>query len=333
MKMASVVLWEPGRATVEQVERPDPGADEVVVKVGAAGVCGTDVKIFDGTYLSPYPLTPGHEIAGEVASVGSAVDPEWLGVAVGVDPTLACGQCDFCRARQANHCLHWAAIGDTVNGGFAEYVVVPERNLFRLPRGLSASQGALIEPLACAVWALERIPLRPGADVLLYGIGPMGVLLMRLLGPDRVVAVDPSAERRAYGTRFGARQVTTPDAVCALREAYPYGFDLVVDATGSPRVMPEALRQVRKGGDFLLFGVAPQGETVAVEPYWLYHQEVTVHSSMAINQSYSRAVELAGRGVLPEGIVSATLPLAAYSEAIARIRRGEGLKVQIVPGA
>ena len=337
MKMQAVVLWEPKRATLEHVERPDAAAGEMIVEVKAAGVCGTDLKIYDGDYLSPYPLTPGHEMAGTVASVGAGVSADWVGRRVGVDPTLTCGVCVFCRSRQSNHCVNWGAIGDTVNGGFAEFVAVPAKNVYALPEDMPAEVGALIEPLACAEWALERVPVRPGSEVLMFGMGPMGVILMRLLlrgGASAVTAVDTSSQRLEWAIQLGARQGVLADAAQSLTAAHPMGFDLVVDATGVAGVMPQAIRFVRPGGAYLLFGVAPRGAVAAIEPYWIYHREITIYSSMAINQSYARAVQIAASssGVLEPRLVTHTFPLSAYANAIQAIRAGEGLKVQLRPG-
>ena len=337
MKMQAVVLWEPKRATLEYMERPDAAAGEMIVAVKAAGICGTDLKIYDGDYLSPYPLTPGHELAGTVVSVGSGVSVDWVGRQVGVDPTLTCGTCIFCRSRQSNHCLNWGAIGDTVNGGFAEFVAVPAKNVYRLPQDMPAEVGALIEPLACAEWALERVPVRPGSQALMFGMGPMGVILMRLLlrgGASALTAVDTSPQRLELAVQLGASRSVLADSVDSLVEAHPYGFDLVVDATGAAGVMAQAIRFVRPGGAYLLFGVAARGTLAAIEPYWIYHREITIYSSMAINQSYARAVEIAASSsaVLEPRLVTHTFPLSGYAEAIQAIRAGEGLKIQLRPG-
>lgn len=333
--MRALVLHEPKRASVEAVTRPDPASDGVIVQVARCGLCGTDLKIFDGDYLSPYPLIPGHEMAGTVVSVGSAVDQSWIGRRVGVDPTLTCGRCVYCQSRQANHCLSWAALGDTVNGGFAEFVAAPERNLYPLSDDMPWSTAALIEPLACAEWALERMPVRPGSSVLILGMGPMGIILMRMLligGAARVVAVDRSSERVERARQYGAWQAVMPDELDQLRGVVPYGFDAVVDATGVVGTMPSYLSWVRKGGNYLLFGVTPRGAKAEVELYELYHREITLYSSMAINQSYGRAVDIAASGtVIGNDMVTNVLGLGDYAAAIEQVRRGEGLKIQLQP--
>jgi len=334
VKMKAMVLHEPKQASLERVPRPDPARDGVVVAVARAGICGTDLKIYDGDYLSPYPLIPGHEMCGTVVSLGEGVDSSWMGQRVGIDPTLACGHCYFCRSRQANHCESWQALGDTVDGGFAEFVAAPAANLHSLEDDTPWAVGALIEPLACAEWALERMPVRPGSNVLLFGMGPMGIILMRLLlsgGASRVVAVDRSLERLRQAQKFGAWRTIAADALSTLEESFPRGFDVVVDATGSVRVISSALPWVKKGGAYLLFGVAAPGALAEVELYTIYHREITLYASMAINQSYARAAEMASTGIISSDLVTQTLALDQYEMAIEAIRRGEGLKIQLQP--
>lgn len=335
--MKAVVVHEPQKATVEDVARPDPGPDDVIVQVGACGFCGTDLKIFEGEYLSPYPLIPGHEFSGTVVDSGANVDSSWLGRRVGVDPTLVCGQCEFCRDAAFNHCRSWGAIGDTTDGGFAEFVRVPITNVYQLPDSFSFSEGALIEPVACAAWALERLRIRVGGRVLLFGAGPMGLILLELLrnaGMPAAVLVDRNVRRLELARGVAQADFIQSDegALAKLRDLCPDGFDLVVDATGSPEVFGAALPWVKKSGQLLLFGVSPIGAKASVEPYLIYHNEVTVVSSMAINHSYGHAVSLSRQIHAPlKRLVTHRLPLTSYLEAISMVQSGRSLKVQLVP--
>ncbi len=335
--MKAVVVHEPRRATVESVPRPDPGPDEVIVQVGACGLCGTDLKIFEGEYLSPYPLIPGHEFSGTVVDLGRNVDRSWLGQHVGVDPTLACGHCEYCRDAAFNHCRAWGALGDTTDGGFTEFVRVPAANVYQMPDAFSFNEGALVEPVACATWAIERLRIRIGGRVLLFGAGPMGLILLELLrnaGMQDAVLIDRSAQRLDLARGIAKADFVRADdaALTNLKQTYPDGFDLVVDATGNPDVLDVALPWVKKNGQLLLFGVAPIGAKAHVEPYLIYHNEVTIVSSMAINHSYGRAMSLSQQiqGSL-QRLVTHQLPLTKYLEAISLIQSGRALKVQLVP--
>ena len=336
-KMKAVVLHSPQDAAVEIVEKPDAGDDDVIVRVGACGLCGTDLKIFSGEYLSPYPLIPGHELAGTIVSVGSHVDSTLIGQRVAVDPTLACGHCEFCQDAQFNHCESWGAIGDTVNGGFAEFTRVPIANVYRIKDDMPFNLAALVEPVSCAVWALERMRIRPGSIALIFGAGPMGLILMKLLenaGVMRATVVDTSVERLTVARNHGAHDVLQSDTVSHLQDLAPKGFDLVVDATGNPNVLSIALPWVRKAGQLLLFGVSPQGAMAMVEPYLIYHNEITILSSMAINHSYGRALNIVEtRSNDFRSLITHELPLSDYVKAIGMVKEGKGIKLQLTMDA
>jgi 2-desacetyl-2-hydroxyethyl bacteriochlorophyllide A dehydrogenase len=212
--MMRAVVWEkPGELKVTDVADPAPGHGELVVQVGACGICGTDLHIADGEFPpTPYPIIPGHEFAGRVVAVGDGAGGEWRGgERVAVDPSLFCGRCPACHAGRGNLCANWNAIGDTVNGAFAEYVTVPAANAYRLPDSVDDQQGALIEPLSCAVHGLRRIGPVLGEDVLLIGAGTMGLLLLQLLnraGARSVTVVDRKATRLEVAKAAGAASVS-----------------------------------------------------------------------------------------------------------------------------
>src|ERR1700745_418691 len=184
--MMRAVIWEePGKLAVIEAADPAPGHGQLVIQVGACGICGTDVHIADGEFpAAPYPTVPGHEFAGRVVARGAGVPADWRdGERVAVDPSLFCGYCRACRSGRGNLCANWNAIGDTVNGAFAEYVAVPAAHAYRIPDSVDDAQGALIEPLSCAVHGLRRIGPVLGEDILLTGAGTMGLLLLQQLEP------------------------------------------------------------------------------------------------------------------------------------------------------
>lgn len=181
--MRAAIIDEPGSIRVGDVPDPVPRERQLVVKVGATGICGTDVHIADGHFPpTPYPIVPGHEFAGEVVEVGPDVPGEWkVGERVAVDPSLFCGYCGPCRNGHGNLCANWGATGDTVDGAFAEYVAVPSANCYRMPEGLSWQQGALVEPVSCAVHGVRQIGVESGEKFLVIGAGTMGLLMQQLL--------------------------------------------------------------------------------------------------------------------------------------------------------
>src|SRR4051795_7351418 len=211
--MRAAIWLAPGELTIGRREDPVPGPGDVVVQVGACGLCGTDVQIAEGEFPpTPYPIVPGHEFAGEVVAVGDDVDDIRTGMHVAVDPSLFCGHCDYCRVQRGNLCRNWNAIGDTVDGAFAELVKAPARNAYELPSGTSLRTGALVEPLACAVHGVRRLATEPGDSVLITGAGTMGLLLLQLLvhdGAAGVTVVDRNERRLELARSLGAHAVET----------------------------------------------------------------------------------------------------------------------------
>ena len=332
--MKAAIIEKPGDIRVGTVEDPTPGRGEIVVKVGACGICGTDLHIADGEFPpTPYPIVPGHELAGEVMALGPDVSGLAEGQRVAVDPSLYCGHCRFCRMGKGNLCENWNAIGDTVSGGFAEFVAVPAANAYAVPDTVSYRQAALIEPLSCAVHGMNVLSPRMGDTFLIVGAGTMGLMLLQLAlrgNASKVAVADLSEERLSRAGRLGATSTTTD--VTELRNEEDLGFDCVIDATGVPQVIESAFDMVKRGGKLLVFGVAPAEASVSLSPFRIYNDEITVVGSMAILHSYAPAVNLIdGDAFDADALLTETMPLDAYPAALDMVRRGEGLKTQVLP--
>ena len=336
--MRAVVFPEAETFSVERVADPAPAPDEVVVEVAACGICGTDIHIYHNEYMSDFPLIPGHEFSGRVVEVGRDVTGYTVGERVTVDPNLYCGRCDFCRNEQANHCTNWQGIGITRGGGFAQYVSAPARAVYRLPDSLSDKQAAFIEPLACVVHALKRFRIWPADSILVFGSGPMGLLLLQALrhsGASRVVMVDKQPDRLALAQRFGAAATVTAGAeqAEALRELAPRGFNVVIDATGVPAVIEQAFNYLRPRGQYLQFGVTPSTAKVSVSPYDIFHNDWTIIGSFALCYTFLPAIEWLAHGVVDvTPLVSHTVPMAQFGDVFHQFEAGKTLKVHIMPG-
>ncbi len=330
--MQAVVIPEPGTVSVEGVPDPAPAAGEVVVAVEACGVCGTDIHILDGEFgPTTYPIVPGHEFCGEVVALGSGVTGLAEGDFVCVDPSLFCGTCRFCREGRGNLCERWNAIGVTVDGGCAEYANVPAANAFRLPEDVPRAHGTIVEPLSCAVRGFDQLQVRLADNYLIYGAGTMGLLLTQLAaraGAASVSVVDRNPDRLPRASRLGATHVAT-DAGELER---PGGWEVVIDATGVVPAIEDGLRRVRRGGTFLMFGVAAEDATATVSPFRIYNDEIRIIGSMAVLHSFERARDLLVAGAIDaEAILTHRLGLTQYPEAIDTFRAGQGLKIQVAP--
>jgi 2-desacetyl-2-hydroxyethyl bacteriochlorophyllide A dehydrogenase len=337
--MQVVIFPEPDVISVESVADPACAAGEVIVRVAQVGIRGTDLHIFRGEFPGAFPLIAGHELTGEVVELGRGVSRLRRCERVAVDPNLYCGECHFCRKQQANHCLNWQGVGITRPGGFAEYVAVPARACYSLPDELTDAQAAFIEPLSCVVYALSRLRVSPGDEVLIFGAGPMGLLLVQTLGhsgASQIVVVEKERERRSLAQQLGATAALSNDPVEmeSLRELAPHGFAAVIDATGAPAVIEQSLRFLAPRGQYLQFGVAPEDAAVSWSPYQIYRRDLTIIGSFALCYTFEPAVAWMASGVVDiKPIVSHTLPLAEFPRAFRDFAAGRTLKVQLRPGA
>jgi 2-desacetyl-2-hydroxyethyl bacteriochlorophyllide A dehydrogenase len=327
----AAVIKSPGEVAVETVDDPTPASGEVVVEVAACGLCGTDLHILEGEFAPSLPVIPGHEFAGQVV----ARDANALGVSEGdrvaVDPSLYCHQCHYCRIGHNNLCQRWGAIGVTVSGGAAQYVAVPAANCVRLPDHIETADATLIEPLSCAVRGYDVLRSQLGSHVLIYGAGTMGLMMLELakrVGAVSVDLVDVNPERLVVARQLGSSNAVTS----ADRLERPFGWELVVDATGNEKAIQDGLGRVGPAGTFLQFGVAAYAARATIEPYKIYNQEITITGAMAVLHSFERAAELFAAGVLdPRVFITDRLPLERYAEALDTFRAGKGLKTQVLP--
>lgn len=329
--MKAAVITGIGNVEIASVDDPTPGPGQVVVAVSACGLCGTDLHIMQGEFAPSLPIIPGHEFAGVVTAVGSGPTGLREGDRVAVDPSLYCHECHYCRIGHDNLCLRWGAIGVTVPGGAAEYVAVPAANCVRLPEHITCADATLIEPLSCAVRGYDVLKGHLGAHVLIYGAGTMGLMMLELAkrtGAASVDVVELSAERLKIARDLGcSRAVTSADEI-----ERPFGWELVVDATGNGRAIQDGLERVGPAGTFLQFGVADYATRVTIEPFRIYNKEITITGSMAVLHSYERAAELFAAGVLnPATLITDRLPLQDYALAIERFASGAGVKTQVLP--
>jgi len=332
--MKAVIVDEPGKFHVDQVPDPEFGPKDVVVKVGACGICGTDIHIIDGEFPpTKYPIIPGHEFGGTVVAVGEDVTGVKVGNRVGVDPTLNCGECYFCQRGMGNLCERWNAVGVTTTVGFAECVAVPERTFYPLPDGLSFAEAALVEPVSCVVHGFHMLQPRVGDSYLIYGAGPMGLQnaqVARFNGARVVAIVDINPSRLDIARSFGFEILGA--SLDDVRSVAPRGFDIVIEATGKTKVAERAIDAVIRRGKLLLFGVCPPGETASYDAFKIYNQEITILGTMAVLNSYGPAIDIITAGAIDtKKMVTHTFPIDQFAEAIDLVRQGGGLKVQIDP--
>ena len=329
--MKAAVITAPGQIAIEEVADPTPGDNDVVVKVAAVGICGTDLHIFEGEFAPKLPIVPGHEMSGTVVAVGRSVTEIKIGDAVAIDPSLHCGECFYCRRARGNLCENWNALGVTYPGAAAQFLLSPKKNIHKLPKNVDLKSAALIEPLSCAVRGFDQLPRNPGSHYLIYGSGTMGLMMAELAkvnGAASVSIVDLNQDKLKTAKVLGFTNL----AKSADEFDQPRGFDVVIDCTGVTEAIKDGLKHVMPGGTFLQFGVANKGAKVEIEPFWVYNKEITIVGSMAVLHSFDRAVELFASGVLNADVmISDRYSLENYADALTAFKSGKGRKTIVLP--
>lgn len=330
--MKAIVFTSAGHLELADVPEPTPGAKEVLIETAAVGVCGTDTHVFDGEFEGTiFPLVPGHEATGTVVAVGSEVTTLVPGDHVAVNPSTTCGECEFCTNGKTNLCRNWNGLGVVASDGAAqERFVAPVQNVYKLKPETDLYQAALIEPLACAIRGFDLLPRRMGEHYLIYGAGTMGLLMAQLApraGAASVTIVDINETRLQTARELDIEQVFTTADNAPRSE-----WDVVIDCTGNIRAIEDGLPRVKPGGTFQHFGVAPADASANYSPFRVYRDEINIVGTMAVLNSFGRAVEMFEAGAItPSVMISHSFTLADYQSALDMFREGLGRKLQIRP--
>lgn len=340
--MKAIQYERPEQWQLVDIPTPEPGAGEVLLKVVRAGVCGTDRHLHVGEFGPTYPLTPGHEIAGEVTALGPGVSSLRVGQLVAVDNCVQCGECSFCRRAMAHFCERTLAQGVNAQGGFAEYVVAREGRCFPAD-DLGPDVAVLAEPTACVVHGLDRLDLAPGSRVLSFGAGPTGLVLTQLLarhGACDLTVAAPTAFKLELAKAGGAHHTVQVDrtdmapALAALREAAPGGYDVVIDATGSLSVLDAAISLTRSGGTVFVYGMTSERAAWTVPPYEIFRRELTIKGSFAQAYAFDRALLMLRNGQVDGSqFITHRFSLEQYGEALAASASSACIKAVIEPHA
>jgi L-iditol 2-dehydrogenase len=324
------------------VPTPEPADDEVLVRVRACGICGSDVHGYDGsTGRRIPPLVMGHEASGEIEGVGSGVHGFDRGDRVTFDSTVWCGACEYCARGAVNLCINRRVLGVSCadyrrHGAFAEYVSVPARILHRLPDGMPIEHAALIEAVSVAVHAVRRAAPRPDRAVAVIGCGMIGLLILQVLkqrGCSQTIAIDIDDRRRALAAKFGASSTInpastpTPEEVRRLTDSR--GADHVFEAVGHPATVGDAIASVRRGGTVTLVGnLAP---AVDLPLQAVVTGELTLLGSCASSGEYPEAIDLVARREIDVApLISAVAPLAEGATWFSRLHSTNGGLMKVI---
>jgi 2-desacetyl-2-hydroxyethyl bacteriochlorophyllide A dehydrogenase len=319
-KMRAAVLLKPRELVVKQIETPQIGRDEVLIRVKYCGICGTDMQIYRGVYSREFlPLIPGHEFVGQIAAMGEDVKCLRVGDMATVDINMGCGTCFYCRRNAPLLCTDIKQVGIHVNGAFAEYVSVPSRYVFRLPSDLPAEYGALVEPISCVIRSYRMGGLPFGNSVAIIGTGPNGMLHIqtaRSCGAAPVIVIGRRKQALENAAVMGADYTLTEaggdNLVGKVREITGgRGADCVVECVGKTETYELAMRLVRPGGRIIAFGIAEAGTIAGYEPFKVVMNELAMTGSVASagNEVFDAINLIHYNRVSLKNFVSARLPL------------------------
>ena len=321
---------------------PSVGAGDVLIKVAACGICGTDVHIYHGdkgsAAVTP-PVVLGHELAGTVVKTGADVKTVREGDHVSVDPNSYCGTCHYCRIGKKQLCTSLYAVGVNRNGGFEEYCCVPEKLCYPLAADVPLKYGAMAEPLACCLHGIDRAEIRPGDTVCVIGGGAIGLMMVqlaRMSGASRVILSEPVAMRREIGLKLGADCTIDPvseNISGALRRCTGMpGADVVIECVGNTAAVAQAFEAAKRGTTVLLFSVPKAGTFHELSLEDVYQKELKIIGSLINPDTHGRAVELISSGrIRLEEIITHSFPVDRLEEAILMQMSDASIKVIVEP--
>ena len=327
--MRAVVTTGHGDIEIKNVPVPQPKPTEVVIEPVGTGICGTDLHLVKGDYVtSKYPLILGHEMAGYVTKVGDDVLDISVGDYVGANPNVTCGKCTWCKQEATNLCERISPAGIIQDGSCAEYVAMPAEFVYKLSTDIPHHVAPLTEPLSCVLHALDRAPNWRDQDMVIFGAGSIGLVALIVAldeGATSVSVVEPNPTRRKQALKLGAAQ-----AVESAAELERDSYDLTLDASGHADAISDAIRILGKRGRLVQMGVASPDATIDFHPIDLFEKEISLIGSQSLANMYPAAAErMASLHEKLGDLVTGTFPVDQYEEALEAMKSPEHIKIFI----
>lgn len=338
--MKAAVYHGPGDLRVEEVPVRKLKDNEVKIQVKYCGICGTDIHIFHGDGgccdVTP-PLVPGHEFSGVVAEVGAGVKTVKVGDRVTGDPNDMCGECYFCKNGMQHFCKNNIGIGTTVDGGFAEYVIMREKQVYKVSDDLSFIEAAMTEPISCCLHGIDLCNIKAGDTVLVMGGGPIGMIMMQLAknaGASKVIMSEPVEEKREQALKLGATKTIDPlhEDVEAVLAEYCENVNVVIECVGNVHTQADAVRFAGKGATIMYFGLAAPEESFPIRPDDIFKKELHITSSYINPYSFERAIQILESGTVElESLITNVVPLDDIADVFTKpeYRRTGKVMIQI----
>ncbi len=323
--MKAAVFYGKNDIRIENTPPRSPKEDEVMIQVKACGVCGTDMHIYSGaqgaTECNP-PVILGHEFSGVVCEVGENVTRVKVGDHVTVDPSIMCEKCDSCKTGSPHFCEEYIATGVNLDGGFAEYCTVLEKQVFKLKDSVSFEEGAMCEPVGCCLHGIDLAGIKTGDTVMVIGGGTIGMIMLQLAkisGAASIVLLEPVEEKRQLGIKLGADVVIDPlseEVESILARSDIHKINVTIECVGRRETMMDAIRYVGKGGTVMMFGLTEPDCEIPLKPFEVFKKEITVKASYVNPYTHGRAANILGSGKLRlKELISDIIPLDNINQA------------------
>jgi 2-desacetyl-2-hydroxyethyl bacteriochlorophyllide A dehydrogenase len=318
MNMRALVYNGPKDIRVEDVEVPEIGDTDVLIKIKYCGVCGTDIHIYSGdggAFEVTPPLIMGHEFSGIVEKVGAKVTKVKAGDLVTVDPNNMCGECYYCKNAMEQFCEHVIGVGTTTDGGFAQYQVVCEKQVFKFKEGMDPLTASMTEPVSCCLHGIDLCNIKLGDEVLVIGGGPIGLIMLQLAkmaGASKIVLSEPVAEKREMGLKLGADLVINPleENLQAVLSENCRNINVVIECVGNVRTIDSAIQCAGKGATVMMFGLTGPGTNLNIDPEVIFKKELKLTSSFINPYTFERSIAILESGKLNvTEMISDVIPL------------------------
>jgi len=324
--------------SIVELDVPAPvNSTDVIVRVRACGMCGTDLAILEGRHPAKPPVILGHECAGEISQVGSSVTSVRVGDHVVVDPNLRCGVCRYCRSDRPNLCETLVSIGEDINGGFASHMLAPEKAIYKIPDSMDWKTAALTEPFSCIINGFLRARVRPSDTAVVYGAGPMGlfwVSLLRRAGARKIMSVEIAEKRREAAKKVGANVTINPSTEDPVKrvldETDGLGADVGVEVIGKIETVEAAIQCSAHGGRVVIQGTCRPEAFAKFSPFDIMRYEKDIVGSHTQAASFRTAIDLLDAGFVPvDVIVTHQIPLRQIDRAFTLNKTGEAVKTVV----
>lgn len=301
MIMKSAVFYGKGDLRVEEIKKPKAGVGEVVVKVMACGICGTDIHIYEGdegAAATPPGTVLGHEFAGVVTEIGENVRNIKIGDRVCVDPNKLCGECYYCKSAVGHFCENMIGIGTTINGGFEEYCAVPQSQVYKIADTTTFEEAAMTEPVACCMHGIDLCDIKTDDTVAVIGCGMIGLIMLQLAktaGAAKLIALEPNDEKREFAKKLGADICIDPlneNVAEILEKNGIVRITKVIECVGRTSTMKQAIELAGKKSTVMFFGLTAPDDTIDIKPFEIFKKEIEIKASYINPYTQQRAIEM-----------------------------------------